>query len=404
MTTFPAATVVFDPFSEDFFNSPYETYRRMRDEAPVYYSAEYQFYALTRHEDVAAAFKDYETYSSAYGVDLGQVRKGQVTEHGSIIAMDPPAHRRMRSLLNKVFTPRAIEAHRGLVERLVDKHLAAVDPAGFDFVQDFSALFPVDVMTTMQGVPDEDHQQIRLWIDELLHRESGEVDMTESGAKAGLDMAIYYYKLIKERRKNPGDDLLSKLIDAEIERDNGEMAPLDNVEITEFAQLLGGAGAETVTKLLGSAAVVFARFPDQWQKLLDDRSKIPAAVEEMLRFDGPVHYNVRFTLKEAHLHGTTIPAGKPVFLMKAAANRDPRAFTNAHVFDIDRDRTESQNLGFGYGIHSCLGAALARLETTIALERLLDFMPRYEVDWDGLEKVHMQNVAGYHHVPVRVLK
>ena len=193
-------------------------------------------------------------------MDLGQVRKGQVTEHGSIIAMDPPAHRRMRSLLNKVFTPRDRGAPRpGRTARR--QHLAAVDPAGFDFVQDFSALFPVDVMTTMQGVPDEDHQQIRLWIDHFLSRAPGEVDMSEAGLKSAIDMAIYYHKLIKERRKNPGDDLLSKLIDAEIERDNGEMAPLDNVEITEFAQLLGGCRAETVTKLLGSAAVVFARFP-----------------------------------------------------------------------------------------------------------------------------------------------
>ncbi|MFN8227948.1 MAG: cytochrome P450 [Mycobacterium sp.] len=404
MTTFPAATVVFDPFSEDFFNSPYETYRRMRDEAPVYYSAEYQFYALTRHEDVAAAFKDYETYSSAYGVDLGQVRKGQVTEHGSIIAMDPPAHRRMRSLLNKVFTPRAIEAHRGLVERLVDKHLAAVDPAGFDFVQDFSALFPVDVMTTMQGVPDEDHQQIRLWIDHFLSRAPGEVDMSEAGLKSAIDMAIYYYKLIKERRKNPGDDLLSKLIDAEIERDNGEMAPLDNVEITEFAQLLGGAGAETVTKLLGSAAVVFARFPDQWQKLLDDRSKIPAAVEELLRYEAPAQYNVRRSMRDITLHGVTIPEGNPVFLVGGSANRDPAAWADPDAFDVDRDRTQAQNLGLGYGIHSCLGAALARMESAIALDRMLDFMPSYEVDWDGCKRVNMQNVAGWSSVPVRVLR
>ena len=252
MTT---ATVVFDPFSEDFFTSPYETYRRMREEAPVYYNQRYGFYALTRHEDVAAAFKDYETYSSAYGVDLAQVRKGVVTEHGSIIAMDPPAHRHMRGLLNKVFTPRAILAQQSLVTALIEKHLYAVDPNGFDFVQDFSALFPVDVMATLQGVPEEDHQQIRLWIDELLHREHGEVEMSQKGQKGAVDMAIYFYRLVKNRRNNLGDDLLSKLITAEIEREDGHMAPLDNIEITEFATLLGGAGAETVTKLLGNAAV-----------------------------------------------------------------------------------------------------------------------------------------------------
>lgn len=399
-----SATVTFDPFSDEFFTSPYETYRRMREEAPVYYSDEFDFYALTRHDDVAAAFKDHETFSSAYGVDLAEVRKGEPTKHGSIIAMDPPAHRRMRSLLNKVFTPRAIEAHRDLVTRLIDKHLAALDPDGFDFVQDFSAPFPVDIMTTMQGVPDEDHQQVRLWIDELLHREHGEVDMTEAGRKAGVDMAVYYYQLIKQRRDNLGDDLLSKLIGAEIERDNGEMEPLSNVEITEFAMLLGGAGAETVTKLLGSAAVVFAENPDQWQLLLDDRGKIPLAVEELLRYEAPAQYNVRCTLRDVELHGVTIPAGKPVFLVGGSANRDPQAWTDPDRFDIDRNRTEAQNLGLGYGIHSCLGAALARMESAVALDRMLDFMPRYEVDRDRCTRVNMQNVAGWRNVPVRVLR
>jgi cytochrome P450 len=398
-----ATAVEFDPFSEDFFNSPYEIYRRMREDAPVYYSARYDFYALTRHEDVAAAFKDHETYSSAYGIDLAEVRKNAVTEHGSIIAMDPPAHRRMRSLLNKVFTPRAILAHRQLVSDLIEKHLWAVDPDGFDFVQDFSALFPVDVMTTLQGVPDEDHQQIRLWIDDFLHRAPGEVEMSETGVKSAVEMAIYYYRLIKSRRENLADDLLSKLIEAEIERDDGEMTPLDNIEITEFAQLLGGAGAETVTKLLGSAAVLFARNPQQWQKLLDDRGKIPAAVEELLRFEAPAQYNVRRSMCEVTLHGVTIPAGKPVFLVGSSANRDPAAWTDPDEFDIDRDRTQAQNLGLGYGIHSCLGAALARMESAIALEKMLDFMPHYEVDWAGCKRVNMQNVAGWSSVPVRLL-
>lgn len=398
-----AATVVFDPFSEDFFNSPYEMYRQMRLHAPVYYSEQYDFYALTRHEDVAAAFKDHETYSSAYGVDLAQVRKRDVTEHGSIIAMDPPAHRRMRSLLNKVFTPRAIQSKRELVTELVDKHLSAVDPAGFDFVQDFAALFPVDVMTTLQGVPDEDHQQVRLWIDDLLHREPGEIEMSAAGMESAVNMAVYYFRLIKKRREELGEDLISKLIESEIERDDGEMSPLTNIEITEFATLLGGAGAETVTKLLGNAAVVFAQNPDQWQRLLDDRSKVPAAVEELLRYEAPAQYNVRRSMREVELHGVTIPAGKPVFLVGGSANRDPEAWTEPDRFDIDRDRAQAQNLGLGYGIHSCLGAALARLESVIALDKMLDFMPRYEVDWDGCKRVNMQNVAGWSNVPVRVL-
>lgn len=403
MTAVTPPKVEFDPFSEDFFANPYDTYRRMREETPVYYSDRYDFYALSRHEDVATAFKDYETYSSAYGVDLGQVRKDEVAKHGSIIAMDPPAHRRMRSLLNKVFTPRAIEARRALVVDSIDRHLAAVDPAGFDFVQDFSARFPVDVMTIMQGVPEPDRQQVRVWIDDLLHRDPGQVDMGESGQKAGVDMAVYYYKLVKKRRGELGDDLLSTLIAAEIEREDGTMEPLTDLEITEFAMLLGGAGAETVTKLLGNAAIVFAQNADQWQMLLDDRSKVARAVEELLRLEAPAQYNVRRAMRDVTLHGVTIPAGKPVFLLGGSANRDPEAWTDPDRFDIDRDRTQAQNLGFGYGIHSCLGAALARMESVVALDRMLDFMPRYTVDWDDCKRVNMQNVAGWSNVPVRVL-
>ena len=197
---------------------------------------------------------------------------------------------------------------------------------------------------------------------------------------------------------------LAALLPATVERDAGGETQLDDIEITGFATLLGGAGAETVTKLVGSAIVTFADHPDQWQKLLDDRSKIPAAVEELLRYIGPVQYNVRCSLKEVHLHGVTIPAGKPVFLIGASANRDSKAFTDADVFDIDRDRAEAQNLGLGYGVHSCLGAALARMETRIALEKLLDFMPRYELQRDGLKRVVMINVSGWSHVPVRVLR
>lgn len=394
--------VVFDPFSDEYFNDPYEIYLRMQDEAPVYYSEEHDFYALTRHADVAAALKDHETYSSARGCDLSMVR----SEDGppkSIIFMDPPEHRMFRSLVNKAFTPRAIQSQRQTIEEQVQRFLSRADPDNFDVVADFSGPFPVEVITRMAGVPEEYRQQVRHWIDTSLTREPGNIGYTEAGMQANIDSGIYYYRLAQERRANPQDDMISRLIAAEIIGEDGQVRKLDDIEIAGFSSLLGGAGAETVTKLLGSSVVSFARYPDQWQKLLDDRSKIPAAVEEMLRFDGPVHYNVRFTLKEAHLHGTTIPAGKPVFLMNAAANRDPRAFTDADIFDIDRDRTESQNLGFGYGVHSCLGAALARLETVIALDRLLDFMPRYEVQWEGLEKVHMQNVAGYHHVPVKVL-
>ena len=393
----------FDPFSQEFYDDPVETYRRVREQSPVYYSEQYDFYALTRHADVAAAFKDFETYSSAYGVDLSTVRSGEPMPP-LIIFMDPPNHRHMRSLLNKIFTPRAIKSQDTLVSGRIDKYLAAIEGDHFDVVQDFAAPFPVEVITSMLGVPDEHAQQVRMWIDESLRREPGEVEMGEAGMKASTETAMFYLNLLQERRADPRDDLFTTLITAEIQREDGEKSGLDDIEIASFATLLGGAGAETVTKLVSTAVAVFARNPDQWHKLLEDRSKIPAAVEELLRYEGPVQYNVRRSLKEVTLHGVTIPAGKPVFLMGGSANRDPAAWTDPDVFDIDRDRTEAQNIGLGYGIHSCLGAALARMETAIAIDKLLDFMPRYEVDWDNADRVTMQNVVGWHHLPVRILR
>lgn len=399
--------LVFDPFSEDFFNGPYDTYARMRDEAPVYYSGDYDFFALTRHADVAAAFKDHQTYSSARGADLSMVRAmisaGETPNPKMIIYMDPPDHRQMRSLVNKVFTPRAIGALRTMVAEQIERNLPS-DAEEFDAVQDFSAPFPVEVITAMMGVDPEQAQQVRHWIDRSLHRAPGQIDMSQDGMQAGIEMGMWCYELVQQRRAHPRDDMLSRLIAAEIPDENGRSRQLDDIEITGFATLLGGAGAETVTKLIGSAVVLFARNPEQWQKLLNDRSKIPAAVEELLRYEAPAQYNVRCSTREITLHGVTIPAEKPVFLVGGSANRDPRAWTDPNRFDIERNPTEAQNLGFGYGIHSCLGAALARMESAIAIDRLLDVMPHYEVDWDNCQRVSMQNVAGWQKVPVRVLR
>jgi cytochrome P450 len=394
--------VVFDPFSDDYFNAPFATYRRMRDEAPVYYNPTYDFYALTRHADVAAALKDPATFSSSRGVDLQMVQSGEPVPP-LIIMMDPPDHRRMRSLVNKVFTPRAIERQRQTVLAQIERFLTAADPDDFDVVQDFSALFPVEVITAMLGVPAELRQQVRLLLDKTLEREYGKVEMPEAGIAAAIETGLMYYGIICERRQAPQDDMISDLIAAEVERD-GAMTKLDDIEITAFASMLGGAGAETVTKLVGNAVVTFADHPDQWQRLYEDRSLIPDAVEELLRWEAPAQYLVRYTLKDVELHGKTIPAGNPVLLCLGSANRDEHAFAGADVFDITRDSGQAQNLALGYGTHSCLGAALARMESIAALDRLLDFMPRYEIRREGLRRVAMTNVIGWHNVPVRTLR
>jgi cytochrome P450 len=395
------SNVVFDPFSSDFFNAPYATYRRMRDEEPVYYNENYSFYALTRHADVAVAIRDFETFSSSRGIDLEMVQSGNPVPP-LMILMDPPEHRRMRSLVNKVFTPRAVERQRQLVVEQIDRFLAAANPDEFDAVQDFSALFPVEVITRMLGVPAELRQTVRLLLDKALEREYGKVEMPEEGIQAGIETGLLYYNIVQERRANPQDDMISDLIAVEVERD-GVATKLDDVEIAGFAAMLGGAGAETVTKLLGNAVVTFAEHPDQWEMLLDDRSRIPAAVEELLRWEAPAQYLVRYSMKDVELHGSTIPAGNPALLCVGSANRDERAFTDADTFDINRDRSQAQNLGLGYGVHSCVGAALARMESSVALDKLLDHMPRYAIVPEGLRRVAMTNVIGWSNVPVRVL-
>jgi cytochrome P450 len=254
----------------------------------------------------------------------------------------------------------------------------------------------------MLGVPDDHVQQIRLWTEVMLDREPGQIEMGEAGRKAVHEQMAYYYDVMQQRRTEPGDDLFSLLIAAELELPDRSSRPLTELEIIGFATQLGGAGAETVTKLLASAVYLFAHHPDQWAALNNDRTEIPGAVEEFLRYENPVQYDVRCSTQEVTVHGVTIPAGKPVFLMVAAANRDPQAWTNADTFELGRNMTEAQNLGLGYGIHSCLGAALARMESATALDKLLDFMPSFEVEWEGCTRLQKANVGGWESVSVHV--
>jgi cytochrome P450 len=394
--------VDFDPFSDEFFNGAFDIYRRMRDETPVYYSRKWDFYALTRYDDVAPATKDHETYSSAKGATLDMVK---APEHAIpvpkvIISMDPPEHQKMRKLVSSVFTPRAIANLEDMVREKIREVVATLDASSFDVVADFSALFPVEIITAMLGVPKADRQQIRLWLDLLLERKAGQIQITKEGFEASVATGMYYYGLVQERRAKPADDMISRLIETEIERD-GQIEKLTDVDITGFATMLGGAGAETVTKLIGNAVVAFADHPSEWEKLRADRSKIPAAVEEILRYEAPSQYQVRVVTRDVSLHDTTIPEGSAVLLVTGSATRDERMFPEPDRVDVDRERKMGFNLALGYGIHSCLGAALARMESRIALEALLDLIPEFEVDRDGLRRVAMSNVSGWSNVPVR---
>jgi cytochrome P450 len=397
--------VEFDPFSEEFFNDPYELYRRLRDEAPVYYSERYGFYALSRFADVLAAHRDWHAFSSAHGIELFLLSKDpeEIRSYRSIIMMDPPEHDTFRALVSRVFTPRAVNALEPMIREVICSFLDPLDDAReFDAVADFAAPFPVEVISRMLGVPEGERQQIRHWLDISLHREPGQTDPSPENEQAMLEQGVYFHELTVEKRKNPGDDMLSRLTQVTVDRGDGAETGLDDAEIAGFASLLGGAGAETVTKLVGNAVTLFWQHPDQWQKVVDDREKIPRAIEEILRYWPPSQYQGRYCEEEREFDGGTIPAGFPVLLITGAATRDPRAFERADEFDIERQ--PGITIGFGHGAHSCLGAALARMESRIAIAELATRWQRLEVDEAGLRRVQMANVAGYSNVPVQATR
>jgi cytochrome P450 len=278
------------------------------------------------------------------------------------------------------------------VRTLVTKHLdPLVGEPAFDLTADFAGPFPVEVICEILGVPDGDRQQIRHWVDDMLHREPGDPEPTQAGMEAGLNTILYVLDLAAEKRRNPTPDMLSGLVDA----------GLSDEEIAGFGVLVAGAGSETVTKLVGGGVVLFDRNPGEWAKVLADPSgALPGAVEEILRFWAPSQYQGRRSTEASEWHGVTIPADEPVLLLTGAANRDPRAYEDPDRFDIGRPMKLS--VGFGHGIHSCLGAALARLESRVAFEEIAKRWPEYSVNEDGLRRVQMSNVAGYSNVPVTI--
>jgi cytochrome P450 len=397
--------VEFDPFSDEYFNDPTDVYRRLRDEAPVYHNERYGFYALSRFEDVVQAHRDWQGFSSAHGVDLSTLRQDPETIRSfrMIIMMDPPEHDRFRRLVSRVFTPRAVTALEPMVREVIVGQLDRLDGRdSFDVVTDFSAPFPVEIIARMLGVPPEMSQQVREWIDISLHREHGQMEPPAEAREASLASGMYFYELSVAKRQSPADDMLSRLTQVTVDRGDGVETGLDDGEIAGFAGLLGGAGAETVTKLVGNAAVLFSRHPEQWQKLKDDPGKIPGAVEEILRYLPPSQYQGRFSVEDRTFEGGTIPAGHPVLLLTGAATRDPRAFDHPDDFEVERPPNVA--IGLGHGVHACLGAALARMESRIAIEELARRWQRLEVDEAGLRRVHMSNVAGYANVPVQAVR
>ena len=393
-----AGSVEFDPFSDDFFDDPYDTYRALRDHAPIYHSEKYDFYALSRHADVLAAHLDPGRFSSAYGLTVDMLLQKTRVNVNMMIMMDQPEHTQLRRMINQAFSRRTVEGLEPLVTETVKGFLDALDERSeFDLVADFAALFPVEVISAMLGVPGPDRQQIRHWVDAMLYRETGSAEITPEGMVASLELATYFLDLVQEKRRSPDDRIISRLIEVSATDADGVERRLSDDDVAGFSVLISGAGSETVTKLIGNGAALFQNCPEQWRSVLDDAGAIPGAVEEILRFNPPSQYQGRFTTEDVHFESGTIPAGSPTLLLTGAATRDPRAFERADEFDISRNAQAA--LAFGHGIHTCLGAWLARLESRVAFEEIRHRWPHFQVDLDKAVRVNMANVAGYSNLP-----
>ncbi|MDR3661697.1 MAG: cytochrome P450 [Mycobacterium sp.] len=390
--------LLIDPYSYHFHEDPYPYYRRLRNEAPLYRNDELNFWALSRHSDVLQGFRNSTALSNKHGVSLDPIsRNDEAHRVMSFLALDDPAHLRLRTLVSKGFTPRRIRELEGRVTQIAVQHLdAALEHQSFDYVDDFAGKLPMDVISELMGVPDEDRVRIRALADAVMHREDGVADVPASAIAASGELLMYYADMVKQRRKAQSDDLTSALVEAEIDGDK-----LTDDEIMAFLFLMVVAGNETTTKLLANAAYWGFKNPDQLAPVFDDPELITPWVEETLRYDTSSQLLARAVVEDLTFYDTTIPAGGVLVLLAGSANRDERAFDNPDEYRIGRD-IGSKLVSFGSGAHFCLGAHLARMEARVALTELFKRIRGYEVDEANSVRVHSSSVRGFAHLPITV--
>ncbi|CAM5667321.1 cytochrome P450 [Mycolicibacterium aubagnense] len=390
--------LLIDPYSYDFHEDPYPYYRRLRDEAPIYRNDKLNFWALSRHEDVLRGFRNSTALSNKHGVALDPIsRNDEAHRVMSFLALDDPAHLRLRTLVSKGFTPRRIRELEGRVTEIAVQHLdEALQQNSFDYVDDFAGKLPMDVISELMGVPQVDRVRIRALADGVMHREDGVADVPMSAIAASGELLMYYADMVKQRRKKQSDDLTSALVEAEIDGDK-----LTDDEIMAFLFLMVVAGNETTTKLLANAAYWGYKNPDQLAPVFDDHELISPWIEETLRYDTSSQLLARAVVDDLEFYDTTVPAGEVLVLLAGSANRDERVFDQPDEYRIGRE-IGSKLVSFGSGAHFCLGAHLARMEARVALTELFTRIHGYEVDEDNCVRVHSSSVRGFAHLPITV--
>jgi cytochrome P450 len=390
--------VYYDPYDAAINADPYPTFKRLRDEAPIYHNERFDVWALSRHAEVEKALVNWGTFSSARSDILEIVQSGMELPPGVVLFEDPPLHTMHRGLMSRVFTPKRMAALEDQVRAFCASCLDPLVGADrFDIVAELGVVMPMRVIGMLLGIPESDQTAVRDKSDAFLRTEAGQPMELEQDAIANGDMFAEY---VEWRSKHPSDDLMTALLNAEFDDETGTVRTLTRTEVLTYTQVLAGAGNETTGRLIGWLAKVLAEHPDQRRDLVEDRSLIPAAIDETLRFEPTGPHVARYVARDVEYHGTTVPEGSAILLLVGAANRDERRYERPDDFDIHR--TDGQHLTFGYGLHYCLGANLARLEGRVALDELLSRFPEWDVDYDNIELATTSTVRGWESMPIIV--
>jgi cytochrome P450 len=388
--------VYYDPYDFEIDSDPYPVWKRLREEAPLYYNEKYDFYALSRFDDVERCMLDWETYRSGRGSVLELIRADIEIPPGVILFEDPPAHHVHRALLSRVFTPRKMNELEPKVRDFCRQSLDPLIGSGrFDFIADLGAQMPMRTIGFLLGIPEEDQEAIRDRLDEGLRLHEGEQGAV---AESVQDSGQMFGEYIEWRTEHPSDDLMTQLLNAEFEDETGATRRMRRDEVLNFVNLLAGAGNETTTRLIGWTGKILGERADQRRQLAADRSLIPNAVEEILRYEAPSPVQARYVARDVEHYEQTITEGNVMVLLNGSGNRDERRFEDPDRFDIRRQI--GRHLSFGYGIHLCLGAALARLEGRVALDEVLDRFPDWEVDEANAVQARTSTVRGWEKLPV----